>query len=100
MPTQITQVSSRDGQSVRLRVTGELLLEDARLLKKIALEMSENQTVKPAIDLADLDLLDSDSAAIIKELEESYGFVIEGLEIFRQKIVSAAEKSDPKFQNL
>ena len=45
------------------------------------------------VDLADLDFLDSDSAPILKRLETKTGISIEGLEIFLQSAIDAAERN-------
>ena len=41
---------------------------------------------------ADLDFLDSESATVLKRLEDSHGFEIEGMEIFVQSAVNDVEK--------
>jgi anti-anti-sigma regulatory factor len=91
MPTNITQLEDTERNKIVLRVEGELLLEDAVLLEKIALEMREANQKVISIDLADLDLMDSESASVIKKLERVHGFEIEGLQFFLQKIVEEAE---------
>jgi hypothetical protein len=45
-----------------------------------------------AIDLADLDFLDSDSATVLRRLDNRIGVRIEGMETFLQTAVNAAEK--------
>ncbi len=92
MPTIITQVEDNERNKVVLQVKGELLLEDAVLLEKIALGLREDTKINLSIDFSDLDLLDSESASVIKRLEEEHGFEIEGLQFFLQKIVDEAEK--------
>jgi ABC-type transporter Mla MlaB component len=76
-----------------LHVEGEMFREDAELLEKIALEMRDEIGRNLTLDLADLDLLDSESASILKRMERERGFEIEGLEIFLQKVVEETEKS-------
>lgn len=92
MPTQITQVEDWERNKTILRVEGEMFREDAELLEKIALDMREAIGKNLTLDLADLDLLDSDSASILKRMERERGFEIEGLEIFLQKVVEETEK--------
>ena len=93
MPTNIIQsVDDQDG-SVTLRVEGDMFLEDALLLEKIALGMRGDNFREVAIDLADLDFLDSESAPIIKRLEREHGFQIRGMEIFLQSAIDSAERS-------
>lgn len=91
MPTEIIQLEDLERNKTVLRVKGELLLADANLLKKIALEMREETGKTMAIDLADLDFMDSESASVIVELENEHAFEIEGLQFFLQKIVEEAE---------
>ena len=47
-----------------------------------------------SIDLADLDLLDSEAAPILKRIGQQDGIEIVGIEIFRQTIVDSAERGD------
>jgi anti-anti-sigma regulatory factor len=93
MPTNIIQsVDDQDG-SVILRVEGDMFLEDALLLEKIALGMRGDNFREVSIDLADLDFLDSESAPVIKRLEREHGFPIQGMEIFLQSAIDSAERS-------
>lgn len=92
MPTKITQLEDSERNKTVLRVEGELMLEDAILLEKIALDLRNTNGKNLTLDLADLDLLDSESAPIIKKLETEHGFEVEGLQFFLQKIVQEAEK--------
>ncbi len=92
MPTNIIQtLIEPDGRMV-LRVEGDMMLDDALLLEKIALEMRTDHGRDLTIDLADLDFLDSDSAPVLKRLQREHGFVIEGMEIFLQSAVDSAER--------
>ena len=91
MPTQITQRES-NGRTY-LQVEGDMLLEDALLLERLADEIHEDSGAHVTVDLADLDFLDSDSAPVLKRLESRSGVTIEGLEIFLQSAIDAAERS-------
>ena len=92
MPTNIIQtVDDADG-SVTLRVEGDMLIEDALLLEKIALGMRGENFREVTIDLADLDFLDSDSAPVLKRLSDENGIRIEGMEIFLQSAIDSAER--------
>ena len=91
MPTQITQRES-EGR-MYLQVEGDMLVDDALLLERIASELQENTGGRVTVDLADLDFLDSDSAPVLKRLEDKPGISIEGLEIFLQSAIDAAERS-------
>ncbi|HRH42305.1 MAG TPA: hypothetical protein PKY82_11825 [Pyrinomonadaceae bacterium] len=92
MPTSITQVEDPERQKTLLRVEGTMMLDDAILLERIALDVREQIGKNITLDLADLDFLDSESAPIIKRLEREHGFELEGLEIFLQKAVAESEK--------
>ena len=94
MPTQITQVEDTDRQKTILHVEGEMLLDDALLLEKIALEMRDLLGRDITLDLADLDLLDSESAPILKRMQREQNFEIEGLGFFLQKVVEETEKTE------
>ena len=92
MPTNITQIEDVQSGRTILRVEGELLYDDAILLEKIALAMREKSAINITLDFADLDLLDSESAPVIKRLEREHGFEIAGIEIFLQTTVNETEK--------
>ena len=93
MATNIVQtVSDADG-SVVLSVEGDMLIDDALLLEKIALGMRGDNFREVVIDLADLDFLDSESAPVLKRLAKDHGFRIEGMEIFLQSAIDSAERT-------
>ncbi|MEQ1765102.1 MAG: hypothetical protein ABL984_18390 [Pyrinomonadaceae bacterium] len=91
MPTQITQRES-NGRTY-LQVEGDMLVDDALLLERLASDIHEDSGAHVTVDLADLDFLDSDSAPILKRLETRSGVSIEGLEIFLQSAIDAAERN-------
>jgi anti-anti-sigma regulatory factor len=95
MPTNIIQTRDARSGVTTLKVDGEMLYDDAVLLEKIAVCMRDETGDDVTIDLADLDLIDSDAASIIRRMGDEAGFAIEGMEIFRQTIVNNAERSDP-----
>ena len=90
MPTQITQRES-NGRTY-LQVEGDMLLDDALLLERIADDIREDSGGHVTVDLADLDFLDSDSASILRRLDSKNGISIEGLEIFLQSAINSAER--------
>lgn len=90
MATHITQSEHSDGSL--LSITGEMLLDDALLLERIASNLYERTGKPVTIDLADLGFLDSESAAVIRRLAERTIFKIEGMEIFLQTVVNEVEK--------
>ena len=92
MPTNITQVEDTENRRTILRVEGEMLRDDALLIERIGVAMQSETGLSVAIDLADLDLLDSESASVLKRLETEHGFELIGMEIFLQTVVNEAEK--------
>jgi len=92
MPTNITQTIDETDGHLTLRVEGEMMLDDAVLLEKLALEMRSHYGRELTIDLADLDFLDSDSAPVLKRLHAEHGFKIDGMEIFLQAAIDSAER--------
>ncbi len=87
MPTKITELEDSERNKTILRVEGELTHEDAVLLEKIALDLRATKEKELTIDLANLHFMDSDSAPVVRRLEQKHGFEIEGLQLFLQKIV-------------
>ncbi len=92
MPTNITQIINETDGHLILRVEGDMMLEDATLLEKLALEMRSHYEKSVTIDLADLDFLDSESAPVLKRLEHEHGFTIDGMQIFLQSAIDSAER--------
>lgn len=93
MATQITQIDLPDRRRTILRVEGDMLLDDAILLEKVVNCMINESGNSVVIDLADLDFLDSESASVLKRLEDRDGIEIEGVEIFLQSAVDMAERA-------
>lgn len=92
MPTSIQQIEDGERGKTVLRVAGEMMIEDALLLEKIAVEMRGQSGGDLSVDLSDLHFLDSESAPVLKRMAEEHGFEIEGLMIFLQRAVEENEK--------
>lgn len=92
MPTQIIQSENGNTGQTILRVEGEMLIDDALLLEKIVLEMLDAPSKRITLDLADLDFLDSESAAVLRRIQAEQGIEIEGMEIFLQSAIDSAER--------
>lgn len=92
MATQIEQIDDAIGQRTILRISGELLFDDAVLIERIAAAAHQENGKRVAIDLADIDFLDSEAAPILKRLSESDTYSIEGIEIFLQSTIDQAER--------
>lgn len=93
MPTHITQIDDTERRRTVLRVEGEMMLDDALLLERIASDIQIDLDTCVTIDLADLDFLDSESATVLRRLDSRAGFQIEGIETFLQTAINSAEKS-------
>jgi anti-anti-sigma regulatory factor len=92
MPTQINQIDDNDRRITTLRVEGDMLGEDARLLERIGLEIRSETGNDIIVDVADLDFLDSDAAPILRRLDMLEGFSIQGMEIFLQTVINEVER--------
>lgn len=93
MATHITQIDDSEHRTTILRVEGEMLLDDALLLERIASDIQTELDTSVTIDLADLDFLDSDSAAVLRRIDGRTGVRIQGIEIFLQTAVNSAERN-------
>lgn len=91
MPTEITQVTDPELGTI-FRVKGDMLKDDAELIDRIARASQIEDGGLVTIDLADLDLMDSDSASVLLQLQSEPGFQIIGTEVFLQSIVNEAER--------
>ena len=91
MPTQINQVRDESRGVNILRVDGEMMQDDAVLIERIALNLRAESDDEVIIDVADLDLLDSEAASVLRRMAEIEGFTIEGMEIFLQSVVNNVE---------
>jgi anti-anti-sigma regulatory factor len=92
MPTEIKQIRDEEAARTVFRVSGEMFRDDALLLARIAEEVGRETSDSLVIDLADLDLIDSDAAHILRQLSEKSGFSIEGTETLLQTAIDAAER--------
>ena len=92
MPTKINQIDHAESRTTSLRVEGEMFLEDAILVERIAHDIRSAGGNSVIVDLADLDFLDSDAAAILRRLADVEGFSIEGMEIFLQSAINSVER--------
>lgn len=67
------------------------MLEDAKLLQKIALNLRDETNKNITLDLSELDLIDSESAPILKKLQAEHNFDLEGMEFLLQKAINRTE---------
>ncbi len=76
------------------KVEGMLCLRDAELLERICRDVV-NQTKRPVtLELAELNYLDSDSAAVLCRMKREQGVRLEGLRLFIEKVVELAEECE------
>jgi anti-anti-sigma regulatory factor len=92
MPTHITQLEDHEYDRTVLRVEGQMLHDDAILLSRIARGVADDMGREVTIDLADLDFIDSEAAAVLKALQSSRGFELTGVEILLQNAINEAER--------
>ncbi len=92
MPTNITETVQAETGRILLKVEGDLLLDDALLLERIARSIVEERLEDVVIDLADLDFLDSESAGVLRRLAAADGIELNGIEIFLQSAIDLAER--------
>jgi anti-anti-sigma regulatory factor len=92
MPTEITQIDDVENQATTLLVSGEMFEDDAYVLSKVARNIRSESGNEMTLDLADLDFLDSDAAAVLRDLCTQDGFTLRGLEIFLQSAIDQAER--------
>jgi len=92
MPTTIQQIEEPEKQRTVLKVEGEMLLDDALLVERIALGLESESGNRVKIDIADLDFFDSEAASILKRLSDRRGIKIAGMEILLQTMVNDAER--------
>ena len=92
MATQINQVDDNERGVTTLRIEGDMLGDDARLLERIGLDIRSETGNEIIIDVADLDFLDSEAAPVLRHLEKLEGFSIQGMEIFLQTVINEVER--------
>ncbi len=91
MPTQITQTEHEF--ETCLKIEGELLYDDAVVIERLAKDILADSGVPVRVDLADIDFLDSEAASILVRMQANKDLIIDGMEIFLQSAVDAAERS-------
>ena len=85
-----TAIETESGTT--LRVEGDLMVADALLLERITNELVAAGT-EVSVDLADLDFMDSESAAVLKRISDDPLVQLLGLEIFLQSAIDLAERN-------
>lgn len=95
MATSIKQLDDHERGLTVLRVEGDVMLEDARLLERVCRDLKETEPDKDiVIDLADIGFLDSEGASVLNELNKK-GVDFEGVHYFVQKVIEQVERASP-----
>lgn len=92
MPTHIKQLRDEDRKSTTLKIEGDLLHDDAVLIRNLVIDLLDVPDERVVVDLADLDYLDSEAAHILNNLTALSRVTIEGIEIFLQTAVNDVER--------
>ena len=93
MPTQITQIDDAGGARTMLRIAGALTLADAELIARICAGLREQRAdLEITLDLADLSVLDSEGAAVLAQLKQQHGVILEGVHLFVQQVIDQIEQ--------
>lgn len=92
MPTHIKQTRDEQRGSTTLKIEGELLRDDAALIKTLVVDLLGTPDENIVIDLADLDYLDSEGGHILSNLASLNRVTLEGIEIFLQTAVNEVER--------
>jgi anti-anti-sigma factor len=112
MPTRITQIEntrgyaqaiqgenggsrlSDDETAIVLKVEGTLYLRDTELLEKICRNIAARANCTITLDLANINFLDSDGAAVLCRMKREQGVRLEGLHLFIAKVVELSEAEE------
>jgi len=93
MTTRITKLDDKYGAVALLRVEGSLKMADAEVLEATYNELRATHKGVIAIDLANTNFMDSDSASVLCRLRDQ-GASLLGLHFFTQRIIEAAENAE------
>jgi len=94
MPTQITQTDAPDSDVTILKVSGEMMEGDAVIVERVVTSIREETARRIIIDLAGLDLLDSEAAPALLRLGQIEGVSVEGIESVIQSSIDQAERAN------
>ena len=92
MPTHIKQTEYAEPNRTVLSVEGDMFLDDAIFLSKIARERVIESSGQVIVELSDLGFLDSDAAAVLRELETNERISFQGMETFVQAAIDSVER--------
>lgn len=89
MTVKITQMDDFKGKIV-LRIEGKLLSDDADLLEQTFEALETSKGVE--IDMSGITFIDSDSASVIKRLEQK-GAALSGVDFFIRTVIETQKKN-------
>lgn len=92
MTSRITKIDDRYGELALLRVEGSLRLADAEVLEEAYKDLRQKHSGLIGIDLSNTNFLDSDSASVLRRLQDQ-GAQLLGLHFFIQRVIEAAENA-------
>jgi anti-anti-sigma regulatory factor len=92
MTSRITKIDDRYGELALLRVEGSLRLADAEVLEEAYKDLRQKHSGLIGIDLSNTNFLDSESASVLRRLQDQ-GAQLLGLHFFIQRVIEAAENA-------
>jgi len=90
MTIRITQIDNEKRDLTILRVEGKLQLEDAEIVEQMFEDFRNRSGRKMEIDLTEISFLNSESAAVLKRIEER-GASLTGLDFFIRQVIETHE---------
>lgn len=86
MTIKITQIDEKGPDKPVLKIEGKLYIDDAGLLEQACNGLKESGHSEFEIDLSGLTFINSESATVLKGLEQK-GAVLTGLDFFIQTVI-------------
>ena len=90
MAIRITQIDDEKRKLAILRLEGKLRLADAEIVEQIFDEIQGQNNRNIEIDLTSISFIDSDSAAVLKRIENG-GARLTGLDFFIRQVIETPE---------
>lgn len=90
MTIRITQIDDEKRDLTILRVEGKLHLADAEIVEQVFEDCGRQNGRKIEIDLKAISFINSDSAAILRRIENE-GAVLTGLDFFIRQVIETHE---------
>lgn len=90
MTIRITKIDDKKQRRIVLRVEGKLHLSDAEIVEQVFEDFRKKNSQRIEIDLTAVSFLSSDSAAILKRIENG-GAKLTGLDFFAKQVIETPE---------